>query len=200
VNDFQPIGPIAAGIVEKLSRCIDLRGQRFGQLVVCERLENTKAGRPRWSCRCDCGGTVAVVGINLKTGNTKSCGCTKCTRIAAARTRHGASHRGRVTTEYTTWNRIIGRCTNPSNPKFPIYGGRGIRVCDRWATGEDGLSGFECFLADMGRRPPDKSSIDRIDNNGNYEPGNCRWSDPLQQSRNRRPYTTRRKAEAAHVG
>ena len=89
--------------------------------------------------------------------------------------------------EYGTWWGMVQRCTYPRHNRFHIYGGRGIMVCDRWRYGEDGKSGFECFMSDMGSRP-EGCSIDRVDNNGNYELGNCRWATASTQMKNRRPF------------
>ena len=175
-------------------KLVDLTGQRFGRLTVVERAGSAPAGRPLWNCRCACGGAVVVVGANLKNGNTRSCGCLRAeecgktgARTAAANSRAGTEKRvkhghARAVNRhplYSTWNSMKDRCRNPRNPKYRLYGGRGIRVCSRW---ED----FVAFLADMGTKPSPKHSIDRIDNDGNYEPGNVRWATPHQQNRNRR--------------
>lgn len=132
-----------------------------------------------WKCRCSCGAIVDVVVGNLRSGNTKSCGCKKAERIAKARSVHGHNKRGASSREYNSWASMKARCENPTNHKYRIYGARGISICDRWKES------FVAFLEDMGQRPPG-TSLDRIDVDGNYEPGNCRWADPKTQTSNRR--------------
>jgi hypothetical protein len=148
----------------------DLTGQRFGRLVV-ERREGSIDGQAAWICKCDCGGTKRVRGYQLRSGKTASCGCLWLETIT--------KHRLCGTPEYNTWCHMISRCHDSENDSYENYGGRGIVVCDRWRYS------FECFLADMGKRPP-KTSLDRVDNSGNYEPGNCRWATRLEQNRNTR--------------
>lgn len=149
---------------------IDLTGQRFGRLVVVEEAGRDKQSKVMWQCKCDCDGTATVVSSNLKSGNTKSCGCL----IEEAHTKHGMCG----TPEYSSWEHMIQRCTNPSNNKYNDYGGRGITICERWKD-------FANFFEDMGARPADHE-IDRINNDGNYEPGNCRWTTRTKQCRNMR--------------
>lgn len=154
----------------------DLSGQRFGRLVAIETNRRDHRHNRLWRCQCDCGNEVEVNVNRLVTGNTKSCGCL----YVDAHKTHGATvGRGRVP-EYIAWMHMRARCTNPKLPQFKDYGGRGIRVCDRW-------NDYASFIADMGNRPSPRHSLDRIDVNGNYEPGNCRWATKDVQQHNRRP-------------
>lgn len=150
-------------------------GEVFGRLTVTGEASRSKAGRKRWLCRCACGKEVVVSRSNLTTNHTRSCGCLGAECAARRRTTHGMTS----SPEHKTWRSMRKRCSNPNDTCFDDYGGRGIKVCERWAA-------FENFLADMGKKPSSKHSLDRLDNNGNYEPGNCRWATVVQQARNRR--------------
>lgn len=142
----------------------DLTGKRFFRLVA---LYKKNRG---WLCQCDCGNTTIAFAANLRTNAAKSCGCLRRER------EHGKSQGP----EYRAWSHAIDRCENPNCDKWRCYGARGIRMCQRWRES------FSNFYADMGPRPSDKHSLDRIDVNGNYEPGNCRWATWDQQMRNTR--------------
>lgn len=153
-------------------RGIDLAGKRFGRLDVLSRAGSDKSGNAKWECRCDCGATRVVYSQSLRSGATLSCGCLN-KEINSASAKHGMAG----TREYKAWAGMVQRCTNPKNAKWPRYGGRGITVCERWLS-------FENFRADMGARP-EGMTIDRKNNGGNYEPGNCRWATQKQQGNNR---------------
>jgi hypothetical protein len=163
----------------KRKHAIDKTGHRYGKLYVLGMSPKRSSDRKiPWLCRCDCGRVVTVSSERLKPGNADSCGCLGEERRLAACTKHGMYG----TPEYHVWEKIIYRCGNSAHVHYKNYGGRGIKVCQRWR----GEHGFENFYADMGPRPSLKHSIDRTDNDGNYEPDNCRWVTAKEQNRNRR--------------
>jgi hypothetical protein len=172
----------------------DLTGQRFGRLVVVRFAGLTLLATGRhgatWVCECDCGTVKVVRARYLLRGQSRSCGCLRSETVSArASTQFGgvrAPAGAWRTPEYVVLVSMWARCENPNNKDFRRYGARGITVCQRWRKGENGKSPYECFIEDMGRRPSPELSIDRIDNDGNYEPGNCRWATPKQQQLNRR--------------
>ena len=160
---------------------IDLSGQRFGKLLVLAESGANRHGNTTWECRCDCGSTIVASGVNLRSGNSASCGCSRRNACAKRLTTHGASKHP----EYSVWNGMIRRCEDPRRDDYHRYGGRGISVCDRWRHGEHGQHAFLCFLEDMGPRPSSLHSIERNNGLGNYEPGNCVWATSTEQANNR---------------
>lgn len=161
----------------------DLAGQRFGKLNVVRFEGQNKHGSSLWRCLCDCGTEKAVSSNDLRTGNTTSCGCHRDQALAAGRaelvarqTTHGKSR----TKEHRVWQNMIYRCHTKTSRQYADYGGRGIKVCARWRKS------FSAFLEDMGPAPSPKHSLDRLDNDKGYGPGNCRWATPKEQQNNRR--------------
>lgn len=162
---------------------IDLRGIRHGRLMPRHQVRIAlSSGREviGWECACDCGKVTTVHASHLRSGRTRSCGCLWAEEVPG-RVTHGATK----TRELWAWDAMLRRCYNPNVVNFKYYGERGIRVCDRWRYGENGLSGYSCFLCDMGLRP-DGMTLDRINVDGDYLPENCRWATAKLQAQNKR--------------
>jgi len=153
---------------------INFTNKRFGKLIAIEPTDKRKRKYIVWKCKCDCGNFTEVASGDLN--KTKSCGCLlKEPKIFI----HGHTCNGKSSPTFKSWESMKQRCFNSKNHKYPIYGGRGIKVCDRWKDS------FKNFLDDMGERPKGKT-LDRINPDGNYEPLNCRWATNLEQRHNRR--------------
>lgn len=148
-----------------------MTGRKYGKLTVLKRADRLN-GRIAWLCKCECGNENVVRGDDLRTGNTKTCGCSSIVHG------HNTTTRGR-TPEHSSWGHMMQRCYNKNNNMYEFYGAKGVKVCDRWHE-------FKNFLDDMGEKPTSEHSIDRIDVYGNYEPDNCRWATREQQDRNTR--------------
>lgn len=156
-------------------------GDRFGRLVILSREEN-RGSSARWLVRCDCGKEKTIWQQQITGGNrrfTKSCGCLALELNKTRNLKHGACRSGQVTALYGIWVAMRGRCRNPNAAGYATHGGRGISVCKQWES-------FEQFAEDVGIRPSSLHSLDRINNDGNYEPGNVRWATEAQQQRNTR--------------
>lgn len=161
---------------------IEMTGQRLGRLVVAGRAGKNRHKHTLWRCVCDCGKETITTGGKLRSGHTQSCGCLNREIVNAkqsARATHGLSRVGISHGIYYSWRSAMRRCTDPDNPDFHNYGGRGIKMCDRW------LENPALFRTDMGDKPKGYT-LERKDVNGDYEPGNCVWATKKTQARNMR--------------
>lgn len=157
-----------------MPKLIDLTGQKFGRLTVLERTGNSTDGKARWICECECGNVLVVQGNHLREGVTRSCGCL----AIETRTTHGLAN----TKIYHTWIAIKQRCLNPNSTNFYLYGERGITICDEWLD----FQNFYDYVSKLDNYGEEGYTLDRIDVNGNYEPGNVRWANSKTQHRNTR--------------
>lgn len=157
-----------------MSKKIDLTGKTFGRLTVISEVGKNKHGGVVWNCECSCGNVKVVVGSSLRKGYTKSCGCFRVENS----TNCGLAHHPL----YNVWYQMKDRCSNEKNPMYLYYGGRGIKVCDSW------FYSLENFIQDMYLTYHKGLELDRINNDGNYEPDNCRWATPKQNAMNKGKY------------
>lgn len=155
---------------------IDMVGKKIGKWTVLEKDISNKMP-VRWKCQCECGSLHTVSGGDLR--RARSLQCSRCARIKSS-TFHGMAKKGKIAPEYNSWSQMKSRCMNANDKRYRDYGGRGIKICERW------ISSFESFLLDVGKKPSPIHSIDRIDNDGNYCPENVKWSTPKEQANNRK--------------
>lgn len=159
---------------------IDLTGKKFGRMLVLSRAANDRGGRAKWNCVCDCGTMKDVASYDLRSGHTTSCGCIGRERAAQRLETHGLSNGGDKTSPvYNVWSKMKGRCYSKGNNRYYRYGARGITVCENWHD----FQNFHDWAMSNGYEKG--LQIDRIDNNGNYCPENCRWVDVATNCRNR---------------
>ena len=154
---------------------LDLSTLIFGRWTVKNRAFKNDSGVIYWNCICSCGTEKAVKAGSLTSGKSISCGCAWDDWLREKNTTHGMTK----TRTFKSWDSMKQRCNNPNAPDFERYGGRGIKICDKWQHD------FKAFFSDMGERP-EATSLDRIDNSGDYTPSNCRWASSLEQQRNTR--------------
>ena len=158
-----------------MGKLINISGQRFGRLVVVKHMGSNQYRQSVWLCRCDCGNEKVITSNQLRTGHTRSCGCLLTETIKTLHMTHGGTYHPL----YQTWLGMKQRCSNPNHKDYNNYGGRGISVCERWKND------FGAFLHDLGERPGSNYTLDRIDVDGNYEPGNVRWATHKTQATNK---------------
>lgn len=158
----------------------DMTGIVLGDLTFLKFVKKDKFNRAVWLCLCACGKKAEKAANNVRSGNTRSCGCKRFRLNGQERRTHGMSY----TSEYCAYRNMIDRCCNINNKMYRYYGGRGIKICKKW------LKSFEEFFKDMGKKPSKEHSLDRVDTNRGYKPSNCKWSTNKQQMSNRRRFAS----------
>lgn len=166
-----------------MGKFIDLSGKKFGRLTAIER-RGRSGSFAMWFCHCDCGGESLVRSGNLRSGNSTSCGCQAVEAVISRSKTHGQSVGYKSTPEHRAWKQALNRCRNPNLRSWKDYGGRGISMCPEWEAS------FQTFFDYVGPRPTDQHSLDRIDVDLGYQPGNVRWATPDVQNSNKRPRRT----------
>jgi len=157
----------------------DLTGCKFGKLTAICRIESLYVCKHKyWNCKCDCGNEKQIRANHLVNGLILGCGCDRYKKVSEKNKKHGHSSGGKWSPIYVSWAAMINRCKSPKSNRWHRYGGRGIKVCEQWKS-------FDGFLKDMGKSWKEGLSIDRINNDGNYEPSNCKWSTPKEQANNK---------------
>jgi hypothetical protein len=175
----------------QMADILDVTGERYGRLIAIKRVAS-KPGATMWLFRCECGVEKEIPLRSVRQGKTRACGCLGKERRVEAQTTHGCASKHQKTGALRSYTAAKRRCDYPKNNRYELYGGRGIEMCEEWRND------FAAFLRDMGERPQGMS-LDRIDTNGNYEPGNCRWVTPHNQALNRRPKATKYGRDAQGV-
>lgn len=170
-----------------MGKILDLTGERYGRLVVVKEAEARKYGRIAWVCECECGKIVTVTGNDLRRGRTSSCGCYRRETATEHCKKDFTTHGETNSRLFRVWVNVKKRCYNPHYKGYKDYGGRGICICEEWRNSYEAFRIWALANGYDENAPRGQCTLDRINNNGNYEPANCRWVDMKTQAQNRRP-------------